>query len=74
MDVQQLGNKVLVVPYIDDFTRAQHNHEDEQGGGVVTPNWTLPSYNNNTEALSGGLVVGDFYRTGDDPDLVCVVH
>jgi hypothetical protein len=34
----------------------------------------LPVYANNSGAIAGGLNVGDFYRTGADPDLVCVVH
>jgi len=34
----------------------------------------LPVYANNAAALAGGLVVGMFYRTGADPDPVCVVH
>jgi hypothetical protein len=29
---------------------------------------------NNAAAIAGGLVAGDFYRTGGDPDNVCVVH
>lgn len=34
----------------------------------------LPAYANNTAAKAGGLKVGDVYRTGGDPDLICVVH
>ena len=34
----------------------------------------LPIYANNTDALAGGLTAGAFYRTGADPDPVCVVH
>ena len=34
----------------------------------------LPVYANNAAAISGGLAAGDFYRTGADPDPVCVVH
>lgn len=34
----------------------------------------LPVYANNAAALAGGLVAGDCYRTGGDPDPVCVVH
>ncbi len=34
----------------------------------------LPVYANNAAALAGGLTVGAFYRTGADPDVVCVVH
>jgi hypothetical protein len=34
----------------------------------------LPVYANNAAALAGGLIVGMFFRTGADPDPVCVVH
>jgi hypothetical protein len=34
----------------------------------------LPIHSDNLDAIGGGLNVGDFYRTGGDPDLVCVVH
>ena len=37
------------------------------GGG------TLAVYATNADAVTGGLSVGDFYRTGTDPSLVCVV-
>lgn len=35
---------------------------------------TLPIFANNAAAITGGLVAGNFYRTGADPDPVCVVH
>lgn len=34
----------------------------------------LPVYANNAAAIAGGLTAGTFYRTGADPDPVCVVH
>jgi len=34
----------------------------------------LPIYANNAAALAGGLRAGSLYRTGADPDVVCVVH
>ena len=34
----------------------------------------LPVYANNAAAVASGLTAGAFYRTGSDPDLVCVVH
>lgn len=34
----------------------------------------LPIYANNAAAITGGLTAGEFYRTGADPDLVCVVR
>lgn len=35
---------------------------------------TLAVYANNAAAVTGGLSVGDFYRTGADPDPVMIVH
>lgn len=34
----------------------------------------LSAYADNAAAVTGGLAVGQFYRTGGDPDLVCIVH
>lgn len=34
----------------------------------------LPVYANNAAAVAGGLAAGALYRTGADPDPVCVVH
>lgn len=34
----------------------------------------IPVYANNAAAIAGGLAVGDYYRTGADPDPVCIVH
>lgn len=34
----------------------------------------LSIYANNAAAIAGGLVAGDLYRTGGDPDPVCIVH
>lgn len=34
----------------------------------------LPVYGNNAAALAGGLMAGNLYRTGANPDPVCVVH
>jgi len=33
-----------------------------------------PIYANNAAAIAGGLAVGDVYRNGADPDLLCIVH
>jgi hypothetical protein len=49
---------------------------------VATDTWidvlqrfdNLPIYANNAAALAGGLAVGVLYRTGGDPDGVCVTH
>jgi hypothetical protein len=43
-------------------------------GIVNTPLASRPVYANNAAALAGGLVAGDHYRTGGDPDLLCIVH
>jgi len=34
----------------------------------------LQVFANNAAAIAGGLTAGAFYRTGADPDTVCVVH
>ena len=34
----------------------------------------IPVYADNAAAITGGLTAGAFYRTGSDPDPVCVVH
>lgn len=49
------------------------------GIGTATPHSKLavvglPVYASNAAAIAGGLAAGDFYRTGADPDPVCVVH
>ena len=49
------------------------------GIGTTTPTSKLhvvglPVYANNAAAVVGGLTAGAFYRTGADPDSVCVVH
>lgn len=33
-----------------------------------------PVYANNAAAVAGGLGVGEVYRTGGNPDLLCIVH
>jgi len=35
---------------------------------------TTPVYANNAAAIAGGLGVGTAYRTGADPDQLCIVH
>jgi hypothetical protein len=42
--------------------------------GYPVWNAILLVYADNAAALSGGLTVGSLYRTGGDPDYVCVVH
>jgi hypothetical protein len=34
----------------------------------------LSVFANNAAAVAGGLTAGALYRTGGDPDVVCVVH
>ncbi len=41
---------------------------------VGTAVLTLPVYANNAAAVGGGLVAGNLYRTGANPDPVCIVH
>src|ERR1019366_2130143 len=35
---------------------------------------SLAVYLSNALAITGGLGAGDLYRTGSDPDVVCIVH
>ncbi len=35
---------------------------------------TLDEHADNAAALAAGLVAGDLYRNGSDPDQVCIVH
>jgi hypothetical protein len=49
------------------------------GIGTTTPTSKLhvvglAVFANNAAAVAGGLTAGAFYRTGGDPDVVCVVH
>lgn len=34
----------------------------------------VPTYANNAAAIAGGLTAGNVYRTGGDPDTLCIVH
>ena len=40
----------------------------------ATPTASIPIYANNAAAIAGGLIAGEFYRTGANPDFVAVVH
>lgn len=42
--------------------------------GLNTPLAAIPVFANNAAAVTGGLVAGDHYRTGADPDQLCIVH
>ena len=55
----------------------------DTSSAVTHPSWVeyfqrqsalRPVYANNATARAGGLNVGDEYRTGGDPDLICQVH
>lgn len=35
---------------------------------------SVPVYADNAAAITGGLVIGALYRTGADPDHLCIVH
>jgi hypothetical protein len=59
--------------------RLRIKSDGKVGIGTVTPTSILhvvgiPVYANNLAATTDGLTVGAFYRTGGDPDSVCVVH
>ena len=49
-------------------------NKDGKFSGTTAKLTGLPVYANNAAALAGGLVAGDLYRTGADPDPVMVVH
>lgn len=53
---------------IDDAVTKRHTQ------GTDTSLGSLSVYANNAAATAGGLSVGDLYRTGADPDTVCIVH
>jgi hypothetical protein len=42
--------------------------------GNMNLSLSLPVYANNAAAITGGLVAGMLYRTGANPDPVCIVH
>ncbi len=44
------------------------------GIAAGTAIFSLSVYANNAAAITGGLVAGNLYRTGADPDTVCIVH
>ncbi len=50
----------------------------DDAGKIDTPSTiklgSVPIYADNASAIAGGLAAGDIYRTGDDPDLLCIVH
>lgn len=53
--------------------------DSDGGSGIVIVRYTYqsldtPVYANNAAALAGGLILGQLYRTGADPDTLCVVH
>ncbi len=55
------------------------DYREEGGGPRVRPAKKLravglPVYANNAAAIAGGLTEGAFFRTGGDPDPVCVVR
>ena len=35
---------------------------------------SVPVFANNAAALAGGVLVGGLYRSGGDPDILCIVH
>lgn len=74
-----------IARWTSDFTppTSAYSYENVIYGkvGIGTTNPTsklqvvgLPVYANNAAAIAGGLTAGAFYRTGADPDVVCVVH
>ena len=56
----------------DALTQAAELYLYDNTGLITVP--AIPGYATNTLALAGGLTVGQFYRSGADPDVVSVVH
>ena len=52
--------------------------QDDGAGGLIFPKVNIkpipPTYANNAAAITGGLTQGQTYRTGADPDVLCIVH
>jgi hypothetical protein len=44
------------------------------GTATMSKLTALSTFSDNAGALSGGLIVGDLYSTGADPDVICIVH
>lgn len=42
--------------------------------GVLQLSTLPPVYANNAAAIAGGLTVGDIFRSGADPDVLCITH
>jgi hypothetical protein len=64
-DTCSLGN------YSDGGTGTVINEGQLMGKSLVN---SLSSYANNAAAIAGGLVAGQLYRSGGDPDIVAIVH
>jgi hypothetical protein len=43
-------------------------------GWVYVPVASVPAFANNAAAIAGGMAAGLIYRTGADPDALCIVH
>ncbi|MFA5398661.1 MAG: hypothetical protein WC346_21785 [Methanogenium sp.] len=54
------GNNITIINNVNDIT--------------INCLTGLQVFSNNASAVSGGLSSGSIYRTGADPDLICIVH
>lgn len=68
------GAKILVKPENFNSPNRTHILPNADGKIVVQDLGQFPVFANNAAAISGGLTAGNFYRTGADPDPICVVH
>ena len=70
------GNGGAVIPYGDSqasLGTPGFRFLDLYTSGKVSHSG-LPVFVNNAAAIAGGLTAGNLYRTGADPDPVCIVH
>ena len=71
--------KFLIIDQTAGVNRLVIDTAGNLGIGTTSPTSKLQLvglivYANNAAAVAAGLTAGAFYRTGGDPDLVCVVH
>jgi hypothetical protein len=69
---QKSSGRIPIMDVINAHT-ANRNNPHQVKLSQLYPG-ALSVYANNAAAIAGGLIVGQIYRTGGDPDTICVVH